>query len=61
MAYTKKRRNKKKTYAQKASELRDFAYKLGQVEKGRKDSDTQVYDSFNKGFSSEKSKKKRLY
>lgn len=59
-SYSRMKRNKRKTRAQKDKELRILAYKLGQIEKGKKNPDSQVHESFNKGFEAEKREKKPL-
>ena len=53
--YRKKRRKSKYT------QLERLAYQMGQIDKGLKDSNTLVYDSFKAGCTATKSKKKPLY
>ena len=42
-------RNGKKSWSQKRQELRDLAYKMGQVERGRKNGDSILAADFNRG------------
>ena len=58
MAYSGyKKKGKKSKYTQ----LERLAYQMGQIDKGLKDSNTLVYDSFQAGCTATKRKKKPLY
>ena len=49
--------NKKKTST--ASQLKKLAYQMGQVNKGLKNPNTQVYESYHRGLSKDSSEKKK--
>ena len=53
--YRKKRRKSKYT------QLERLAYQIGQIDKGLKDSNTRVYESYAAGCTATKRKKKPLY
>lgn len=57
--------NKKKPYSRKrkdyASEIKSFAYKMGQVYRGLDNPDSQVAASYNNGLKKVEKKKKPLF
>ncbi len=59
MAYYKKAKPKKKS--SKYTSVEKLAYQIGQIEKGLKNPNSRVYESFNNGRNIEKKKKKPLF
>lgn len=60
MAYsTRKPRRKKKV--NKTREMTTLAYKLGQIEAGKKNPESKVYESYHKGLENKKKAKKPLF
>ena len=55
----KRRKNNRKV--SRATELKRLAYNMGQVEKGLKNSESQISASYNAGVNREKSKRKPLF
>ena len=55
----KKRRNNKRK--SRSSELKRLAYNMGQVEKGLKNSNSQISSSYNAGLNRTKKQKKPLF
>ena len=53
--------NKKKKSKKKYSELEKLAFQMGKVNKGLKNTNSKVYDSYNAGFEAKTSKRKPLY
>ncbi len=58
-AYSKPKKKATKRKASKTKELTTLAYKLGQIEKGKKNSNSKVYDSYNKGLAYDPTRKKK--
>lgn len=55
----KKRRNNKRK--SRSAELKRLAYNMGQVEKGLKNSNSQISSSYNAGLNRTKKQKKPLF
>ena len=60
MAYYKKKSygKRKKSFSK---EINALAYKMGQVEKGRKNPGSQIYESYNNGLNKTAKTKKPLF
>lgn len=54
-------RRSRRTRRSKYTNLESLAYQMGRIEKGLKDSNTRVYDSYQAGCNSTKRVKKPLY
>ena len=56
---------KKKSYGKRkksfSKEINALAYKMGQVEKGRKNPESQIYESYNNGLNKTAKTKKPLF
>ena len=60
MAYYKKKSYGKRKYSY-SKEMNALAYKMGQIEKGRKNPDSQISESYNNGLNKAAKKKKTLF
>lgn len=62
MAYrTRTRSGRRKKRVSKTKEMTTLAYKLGQIEAGKKNPESKVYESYQKGLTNKKRTKKPLF
>ena len=55
-------KSRSRTYMRRGNDLTTLAYKMGQVERGRKNPDSMISESFNRGITApQKRAKKTLF
>jgi hypothetical protein len=58
--YSKPKKTRRRK-ASKTKEMTTLAYKLGQIEAGKKNPESKVYESYHKGLENKKKSKKPLF